>query len=152
MLSDIRLRFSNAQAITTTAVSTDTVDGQAAADIGAGHEMEAVIRPVGTFAGGTSVVIELQGSNDASPSTFGSPFVLARTRIYTLAEINAIHVNRQSIVLPVPPVQDSTGYRSYRLNYVCDGTFSGASAFTSYIASKADANNKAYPSGYTYQS
>jgi len=157
MLNDIRNRFSNAQAITSgTITSTDTVDTQVAQDLGAGNPIQVVVTPVGLFAGGTSLIIVLQGSNDADPATFGSPVEIARTRSYTLAELNAtagsVFANRQDIVLPIPPLEDETGFRSYRLQYVCTGTFSGASAFTAYVASVGDANNKAYPGGYTYQS
>ena len=59
MIVDQFLRVSTAQAVTTSAVSTDTVDLSVARDIGAGNDIYMYFTIPTAFAGGTS--IQFQG-------------------------------------------------------------------------------------------
>ena len=54
MITDKNLRVSTDQAVTTTAVSSDTIDLSVARDIGEGHDLLMNFALTEAFAGGTS--------------------------------------------------------------------------------------------------
>lgn len=66
MITDKLLRVSEAQAVTTTAVSTNTIDLGVARDIGEGHELTMNFAVVEAFAGGTSTAFEIIIADDAA--------------------------------------------------------------------------------------
>ena len=122
---DALLMFSDAQAVTTTAVSTNVLDlgvpvtnprtGTALiVNHGGGNENPIVVKLNTAYAGLTSLQVVLQGSTD------NSTFVdIASTRVTPLAELKAgYEFGFTSFPLRQP-------YRYLRLNYVVVGTGSG---------------------------
>lgn len=123
MIFDRSLLFSNAQAVTATAASTDIVDllatgtvyGAAAAitkDVGKGKSIPLLIQVVEAFNTLTSLTIAVQCDsveNFASPKT-----VLSQTIV--LADLTA---GRTAVMIAVPPGVDE---RYMRLYYTVTGT------------------------------
>lgn len=122
MAYDALLMFSNAQALTTTAVSTDVLDlgvpsvnprSPTGAAFPAHHsdhgEPPVVIKVGATFAGLTGLTIALQGSND------NSAFVNLDTIAPAVADLKA----GAEFGLNTPR---GHGYRYLRLNYTVTGT------------------------------
>jgi hypothetical protein len=115
---DALLRLSNAQAVTTTAVSTNVIDTKGG-DIGAGRPLYLVVQVVEDFADGTSLTVALQDSADNSSfaAVVSGPAIL--TADLTVGK---------KVVLGVPP-----GTRRYlRANYTVSGTMT-AGKVTAYI-------------------
>lgn len=124
ILSD-ELLFSDEQAITTTAASTNLIDfGDAAAllggpadqsqDIGRGVPVPIFINVTEAFAAGTSLQVQLQTDSD---SGFGSPTTLLETEVVATASLVAGY---QFSPLYLPQHIE----RYVRLNYVVVGTHS----------------------------
>lgn len=119
---DALLMFSNAQAITVTAVSTDVLDlgspslnpktGLALpVDHGASDANPVVVKVTTTFAGLTSLAVQLQGSNDNSTFT-----TIATTEAIPVARLGA------GYEFGFNSLPRQTKYRYLRLNYVVTGT------------------------------
>lgn len=141
MILDKLLQVSTEQAITTTAVSTDTIDLGTARDVGAGEDSYMVFTVKEVFAGGTSVIFNIITSDNADLS---SGTVLAASA----AQLTAALVVGKQVVLRLPAQIDSTGKRYLGASYTVSGT---------YTAGKVDADitldlqdgKKYYGSGYT---
>jgi hypothetical protein len=69
MITDSLLRVSAEQAVTTTAVSTNTVDLSVARDMGEGHDLYMNFAVSTTFSGGTSITFEIIIADDAALSS-----------------------------------------------------------------------------------
>lgn len=111
MIIDSSLEFSVAQALTTTAVSTNVIDTGAAHDEGIGEDTYINVKTNAALTGGTSLQIVVQTSTDNSTFTD----VLQTPAILTAA-LTANTVIAQ-IELP-------RGLNRYvRLNYVIAGTY-----------------------------
>lgn len=121
---DALLVFSNDQAITATAVSTDVLDfGQQSVNPrsptgarfpavqGDGNLAPIVIKITQGFAGNTGLTVELQGSNDNSSFT-----TVASTGVVPVAQLGA---GAEFGMLGFPV---KASYRYWRLNYVVAGT------------------------------
>jgi hypothetical protein len=86
MISDTQTMFSDGQAITVSAPSTNSFDCGAVRDIGTGQEatVSAVVAEAVTADGAATVTIELQTASDAA---FTSPVVLATSRAIPKASL-----------------------------------------------------------------
>lgn len=123
MLLDGETQFSNRQAITTTAVSTNTIDLGAAGtranntspltrDIG-GWVEDLLIQVTQDFAGGTSVQVQMQTDDNVA---FASPTVVAQTAAIPVSSLKA------GYRFPLSGFPVGTSERFVRLNYVVAGT------------------------------
>jgi hypothetical protein len=140
MITDALLRVSNAQAVTTTAVSTDTVDLGTARDIGAGENLYMNFTVGTAFAGGTSTEFQVIGSASAdlsSPTVLGSSGAIATAGL-TAGKRAAVRVN---------PVIGSNGLRYFGARYVVVGTNSAGTVTADVVHGVQD--QKSYASGFT---
>ena len=148
MIVDDLLKLSDAQAVTATAVSTNTIDLSQARDVGAGKDLFAVVSvPTGvTAAGAATVTFQVISSPNANLS---SPTILGQTEPIGKAELTA---GRKPIVLPIPAAILNTqpiGQRYLGVQYtVATGPLT-AGAFTCYVTDSQVDASKNYPSGYT---
>lgn len=135
---DNNLVMSDAQVLTTTAVSTKSIDTQTALrNLGAGEEIDLVVACGGTFAGGTSLAVALQDSADNSSFAdvvIGPAVVLASLTAGT--ELLRITLPR-------------TLRRYIALNYVIVGTMSGGGSNVIAYLTDDRQDNVARPSGFT---
>lgn len=140
MITDALLRVSAAQAVTTTAVSTDTVDLGVARDIGAGENLYMNFTVGTAFAGGTSTEFQVIGSASAdlsSPTVLGSSGAIATAGL-TAGKRAAVRVN---------PAIGSNGLRYFGARYVVVGTNSAGTVTADVVHGVQD--NKSYASGFT---
>lgn len=140
MITDALLRVSAAQAVTTTAVSTDTVDLGTARDIGAGENLYMNFTVGTAFAGGTSTEFQVIGSASAdlsSPTVLGSSGAIATAGL-TAGKRAAVRVN---------PAIGSNGLRYFGARYVVVGTNTAGTVTADVVHGVQD--NKSYASGFT---
>jgi hypothetical protein len=141
MITDKLLRVSEAQAVTVTAVSTNTIDLSIARDMGAGHEIYMYFSVPTAFAGGTSVKFEIITSAAAaltSPTVIGS----------SDAVLTAALVAGKSVAAAFNPQIASTGQRYVGARYTVVGTMSGG-AVTADVVETLQDGKKYYASGFT---
>lgn len=123
MIFDKTLQFSNAQAITATAVSTDVVDllatgrayGHAAnlvKDVGKGNPIPLHVQVVETFNTLTSLTIEVQCDDNEA-------FSSAKTVLSQVIPLAELVAGKTASIMCVPPGVDE---RYLRLRYVVTGT------------------------------
>jgi hypothetical protein len=141
MIVDQYLRVSTAQAVTTTAVSTDKVDLSIARDIGAGNDLYMYFTIPTAFAGGTSIQFQAVVADDAALST--NVTVVGSSAVVALASLTA----GTRIAVRINPQVGSQGRRYLGANYVVVGTMT-AGAVTADIADDI-ADNKTYASGFS---
>jgi len=121
---DAQNLFSDAQALTATAVSTNHIDlGDTAQpvlspaalkrDIGGNYDIPLLVQVVEDFADGTSVQVQVQ---TATENTFASPKVVASSPAVAVADLKA------GYKFPVPVIPFGADQRYMRLNYVVVGT------------------------------
>lgn len=150
MITDALLQLSSAQAVTATAVSTNTIDLGSNRDIGAGSDIKVVfgVDVSATAAGAATVTFQVISSASASLT---SPTILAQTDAIGKAELTAgrrpISLDIAASVLAAQPV----GQRYLGVQYtVATGPLT-AGSFTSTLVLGSDSadHNKYYPSGFT---
>lgn len=140
MITDKFLCVSNAQAVTTTAVSTDTVDLGTARDIGAGENLYMNFTVGTAFAGGTSTEFQVISSASAdlsSPTVIGSSGAVATAGL-TAGKRLAVRVN---------PTINGNGQRYFGARYVVVGTNSAGTVTADVVHGVQD--QKSYASGFT---
>lgn len=156
------LLFSNAQALTATAVSTNIVDlgvGRDLGDEGEDHPLKVLITSDNAFAsaGGTgTLTIAVQGAPDDGTGSPGTYYNMALTDALTITQLNfgaggsAGGTELFPIDLPIsPPGKDKP--RFLRINYTV-GTqnfTAGHITATLAIGHQSDVVKAAYPSGFT---
>ncbi len=111
MLFDAKLLMSSAQAITASAVSTDTIDRGDTKDVGKGGDIPLLIQVVETFNTLTSLTVELQTDDNSGFSTPRSLFSV----VIPLADLK---LGYQTSVITLPQKTE----RFLRLNYTVTGT------------------------------
>jgi hypothetical protein len=148
MMTDALLQLSAAQAVTASAVSTNTIDLSQARDIGAGEDVYAVftVDAAATAAGAATVTFQVISSAAANLS---SPTVLVQTDAIGKAELTLgrrpIYLNIPASVLAAQPI----GQRYLGVQYtVATGPLT-AGAFSATLANTAVDVGKNYPSGFT---
>jgi hypothetical protein len=148
MILDALLQLSSAQAVTATAVSTNTIDLSQNRDVGHGKDLYAVfdVDATCTAAGAATVTFQVIGSANANLS---SPTVLSSTDAIPIANLT---IGRKPISLAVNPavlLAQPVGQRYLGVQYtVATGPLT-AGAFTCYITDSEVSANVNYPSGYT---
>ena len=148
MILDALLQLAAAQAVTTTAVSTNTIDLGAARDIGTGKDLYAVITVDEAAAAAGAATVQFQVISSAA-ANLSSPTILGQTDAIAKTELT---VGRKPIVVPIPPAilnAQPIGQRYLGLQFTVGTGPLTAGKFTCYI-SDSDVNvNKNYPSGFT---
>ena len=147
MLLDALLQLSNAQAVTATAVSTNTIDLSQSRDIGPGENLHVVIAvdTAATAAGAATVTFQIISSAAANLS---SPTVLAQTDAIPKTDLL---VGRKPIVIDLSPavlLAQPIGQRYLGIQYTVGTGPLTAGAFTAYL-SNSEGVSANYPSGFT---
>lgn len=141
MILDKGNLVSSAQAVTSSAGSTDVIDLSQARAIGDGEELEFFVNvdTAATAAGAATVTFQVQTDDN---SAFSSPTTLIQTDAIPKATLVAGY----QIKIPLP--DGATPERYLRLYYsVATGPLT-AGAFTAGLVLDVQ-NSRAYPSGYT---
>ena len=142
MILDNQLVFSDAQALTTTAVSTNVIDLGADGNIGIGEPMGVVITVDVALDGTTTdetYVVTVQSGSSATPTTV----IATRAITYTEGVLGA------QFVIPLPP--DLSGARYLRLNYTLGGTTPTATLTAVLQPLSMLQNNVVYAKNYPIQ-
>lgn len=138
MIMDALLLLSSAQAVTTTAVSTNVLDMLNARDIGVGEPIK-IAASVGTaFAGGTSLQVQVQSSADNSTWV-----TMDESRAYITADLTA-GAKIANFTLPARSTGEALP-RYYRFNYVVVGTMTAGTVNAALVLDRP--NETAYPAG-----
>ncbi|WP_223513970.1 Bbp16 family capsid cement protein [Pseudomonas sp. GL-R-26] len=111
MLFDAKLLMSSAQAITASAVSTDTIDRGDTKDVGRAADIPILVQVVEAFNTLTSLTVELQTDDNSAFSTPRSLFSV----VVPLADLK---LGYQIPVITLPQKTE----RFLRLNYTVTGT------------------------------
>lgn len=144
MITDKLLRVSTSQAVTTDAVSEDTIDLSQARDIGEGKDLYmhfTVDEAVTSATGGSTVEFQVIGSTAAaltSPVVLGSSGAIVKTEL-TLGKRIAVRIN---------PLIGSLGLRYIGANYDVSATLT-AGKFTADIVETIQDGQKFYASGFS---
>ena len=142
MITDQLLRVSTNQAVTTTAVSTDTIDLSQARDIGEGTDLFMNFALTAAFVGGTSTNFEVIIADNAALSSnvvvVGASGALVTAGL-TLGANIAVRIN---------PIIGSTGKRYMGARYTVVGTNS-AGTVTADIVTDIQDGKKFYASGFS---
>ena len=142
MITDKNLRVSTDQAVTTTAVSSDTIDLSVARDIGEGHDLLMNFALTEAFAGGTSTNFEVIIADNAALSSnvvvVGASGAIA-TASLTLGTNIAVRIN---------PQIGSLGKRYIGARYTVSGT-NTAGKVTADIVETIRDGKKFYASGFS---
>lgn len=142
MYQDKQNQFSDAQALTATAASTNLIDLKASANnLGDGEPMAVVVN-VDVAAGGTSPTLQIALQSDSADS-FGSAATVAQSKSYAAADLTAGAV----LVLPIPPGVDCERY--VRVNYTLGGTSPTMTLTSSLMPMSMVQKYKSYAKGYT---
>jgi hypothetical protein len=141
MITDKLLRVSTDQALTTTAVSTDTIDLSIARDMGEGGELYMNFAVTAALTGGTSVKFEVISSAAAN---LGSPTVIGSTDAIVTASL----VAGTNVAVRINPQIASKGQRYLGARYTIDGTYS-AGTVTADVVMNIQDGKKFYASGFT---
>jgi hypothetical protein len=111
-LTDYELTFSDAQVVTTSAMSTNIVDRGAASRLASGTPLNLIVK-IGTISGTSpTLTLTLQGSVDVA---FTAPVTIS-TLTPTIAASQA------DVLLHFGMAALTTGYRYYRMSYTTGGT------------------------------
>lgn len=142
MITDKLLRFSDAQAITTTAVSTDKADLSQARDIGEGEDLYAVFTVGTAFAGGTSVNMAIAVADDAALSS--NVTTIGMTGPVVTASLTA----GSQFTVRLGPLMGSTGKRYIGASYTVVGTYTAGTVTVDIVHGIQD-GRKSYASGFS---
>jgi hypothetical protein len=144
MITDKNLRVSTEQAVTSTAVSTDTIDLSQARDIGEGKDlyMHFDVTEAVTASGAATVDFQVIGSTAAN---LGSAVVLGSSGPIGKADLTLA----KRIAVRINPVIGSTGYRYLGANYVVATGPLTAGKFTADVVETIQDGLKFYASGFS---
>jgi hypothetical protein len=141
MITDKLLRVSEGQALTTTAVSTDTIDLSIARDIGEGEALYMNFAVITALTGGTSVKFEVISSAAAN---LGSPTVIGSSDAIVTADL----VAGKNVAVRINPQIASNGQRYLGARYTISGTYS-AGTVTADVVMNIQDGRSFYASGFT---
>ena len=142
MITDKLLRVSTDQALTTTAVSTDTIDLSIARDIGEGDDLYMNFAVTTALAGGTSVKFEVIGATNAALSS--GVVVLGSSD----AVVTASLVAGYNTAVRINPQIASNGQRYFGARYTISGTYTSGNVTADVVTDIQD-GKKFYASGFT---
>jgi hypothetical protein len=148
MITDALLLLSSAQAVTSTAVSTNTIDLSQARDIGAGETLFAVFTVDTTFTAAGAATMQLQIITSAA-ANLGTPTVIGQTDALGKAEFAA---GRKPISIAIPRAQlaaQPIGQRYLGVQYTVATGPMTAGAITCNIVHDTQDIQKTYPSGFS---
>ncbi len=148
MMTDALLQLSNAQAVTASAVTANTIDLGTNRDIGSGEDLYAVftVDESVTAAGAATVTFQVITSASADLS---SPTVLVQSGAIPKADLTA---GRKPISICVPPsalLAQPLGQRYFGGNYLIGTGPLTAGKFTCNITNAEVSAGVNYPSGFT---
>tara|TARA_B100001248_G_scaffold162296_1_gene122436 strand:+ start:401 stop:832 length:432 start_codon:yes stop_codon:yes gene_type:complete len=141
MITDSLLRVSEDQAVTSTAVSTNTVDLGVARDMGEGTTLYMNFALTEAFASGTSVTFEVitsASANLGTPTVIGASAAIA-TSALTLGK---------NIVVTLNPDIAGKGQRYLGARYTVAGTYNAGKVTADIVETIGD-GQKYYASGFT---
>lgn len=141
MINDYLTRVSTAQALTTTAVSTDKIDLSQARDIGEGEDLYMVFTVGTALTGGTSVNFEVVIADDAAISTNVESIGASG------AIVTATLVAGYQTAVRLNPLIGRLGRRYLAARYTIVGTYS-AGAVTADLVTGIQDGKKFYASGF----
>lgn len=148
MILDALLQLSSAQAVTATAVSTNTIDLGVARDLGPGTELYAVFGVDTTVTAAGAATVNFQVITSAA-AALTSPSIIAQTDAIGKAELTA---GRTLIAVALNPsilAADPNGRRYLGVQYtVATGPLT-AGAFTCYLTDTLPPGFEYYASGFT---
>lgn len=142
MITDKLLRVSTDQAVTTTAVSTDTVDLSIARDMGEGEDLFMNFAMTEAFAGGTSTNFEVIIADNAALSS--NVVVIGASGAIVTASLPL----GTNVAVRLNPQIASLGKRYLGARYTVSGTNS-AGKVTADIVTDVQDGKKFYASGFT---
>jgi hypothetical protein len=142
MITDKLLRVSTDQAVTTTAVSTDTVDLSQARDMGEGGDLYMHFAMTEAFAGGTSTNFEVIIADNAALSS--NVVVIGASGAIVTADLTL----GKSVAVRLNPQIASLGKRYLGARYTVSGTNS-AGKVTADIVTDIQDGKKYYASGFS---
>ena len=141
MITDKLLRVSEDQALTTTAVSTNTIDLGVARDMGEGTTLYMNFAVTEALANGTSVKFEVISSAAAN---LGSPTVIGSTDAILTAALTL----GKNVVVRINPDIAGKGQRYLGARYTIAGTFNAGKVTADVVETIGD-GRKFYASGFT---
>ena len=141
MITDSLLRVSEDQALTTTAVSTNTVDLSVARDMGEGTTLYMNFAVTEALANGTSVTFEVITSASAN---LGTPTVIGSSAAIVTASLTL----GKNIVVTLNPDIAGKGQRYLGARYTIAGTFNAGKVTADVVETIGD-GQKYYASGFT---
>ena len=141
MITDKLLRVSEDQAVTSTAVSTDTIDLGVARDMGEGTPLYMNFAVTTAMTGGTSIKFEVITSAAAN---LGSPTVIGSSDAILTAALTL----GKNIVVRLNPDIAGKGQRYLGARYTVSGTFN-AGKITADVVETIGDGKKFYASGFT---
>ena len=141
MITDKLLRVSEDQAVTSTAVSTDTIDLVVARDMGEGTPLYMNFAVTTAMTGGTSIKFEVITSASASLT---SPTVIGSSDAITTANLTL----GKNIVVRLNPEIAGKGQRYLGARYTVSGTYNGGKITADVVETIGD-GRKYYASGFT---
>lgn len=149
MITDFQAQLSSAQAVTASAVSTNTIDLSQIRDIGAGEELNIAITVDTTVTAAGAATVNFQIITSAA-ANLSSPTIIGQTDAIPKANLAA---GVGPLYLPIPRAFINTtgggGQRYLGLQYtVATGPLT-AGAFTANVVIDAADSRKFYPSGFT---
>jgi len=142
MITDKLLRVSTDQAVTTTAVSTDTVDLSVARDIGEGSDLYMNFAVTEAFAGGTSTNFEVIIADNAALSS--NVVVIGASGAIVTADLTL----GKNVAVRLNPQIASLGKRYLGARYTVSGTNSAGKVTADMVMDVQD-GKKFYASGFT---
>lgn len=141
MITDKLLRVREDQALTTTAVSTNTIDLSVARDVGEGTALYMNFAVTEALANGTSVKFEVISSAAAN---LGSPTVIGSTDAILTAALTL----GKNVVVRINPDIAGKGQRYLGARYTIAGTFNAGKVTADVVETIGD-GRKFYASGFT---
>jgi len=149
MFTDAQNTLSSAQAVTSTAFSTNTIDLSQARDVGAGEELNVYVNVDTTATAAGAATVNFQIVTSAN-SNLSSPTIIGQTDAIPKASL----VAGQQIIIPVPrSLINATGQRYLGLQYTVGTGPLTAGAFSAGVVIDAPDNTapvkKIYASGFT---
>ena len=142
MYTDKNLRVSTDQALTTTAVSTDTIDLSIARDIGEGKDLYMNFCVTTALAGGTSVKFEVIQADNAALSS--NVQVIGSSDVVLTAALVAGY----NTAVRLNPQIGSKGKQYIGARYTISGTYTSGNVTADIVETVQD-GKKFYASGFT---